>query len=99
MSKNTRDSRHPSGGVQADMDTKTYKQRMGGDDPPAPRDGPSPRLPHERDESAKATGDRGRENPPPSERQISQAEEDVEEGLVDTERKGIPNDVPTRKRT
>jgi hypothetical protein len=53
-----------------------------------------PRLPHERDESARAKDDRLREKPPPSQKQISQAGEDVERGLVDTDRRGVPNDLP-----
>ena len=57
----------------------------------------SPRMPHERDESARATGDRLREQPVPSERQITDAENDAERGLVDTDRRGVPNDVPSRK--
>jgi hypothetical protein len=99
MTQNTRDPRSPSGTAPADSDTKSYKQRMGGDDPPAPHGGPSPRLPHERDESARATGNRGNENPTPSDRQISQAGEDVDNGLVDTDRRGVPDDLPNSNKT
>ena len=98
MSQNTPESRPPDP-LKPDSDTASYKQRMGGDDPAAPRGGASPRLPHERDESAQATGDRLRESPTPSDRQISQAAEDVESGLVDTDRRGVPNDLPKRKTT
>jgi hypothetical protein len=80
----------------ADADTRSFQQRMGGKDKgPAPR---SERMPHERDESARATGDRLGENPVPSDRQITQANEDVENGQVDTDRRGVPSDVPHRKR-
>jgi hypothetical protein len=99
MSQKTRASRNPSNAAKSDLDTATHKQPLGGEDPRAPRTGPVPRLPHERDESARATGDRLRENPAPSDRQISQAGEDVERGLVDTDRRGVPNDVPNRKTT
>jgi hypothetical protein len=56
-----------------------------------------PRLPHERDETPEqvATG----ENAPraPSDL-IKQAAADVERGLVDTERRGTPSDVPAPRR-
>jgi hypothetical protein len=100
MSQKTPKPRDPSGGAKPDTDTASQKQRMGGDDPPAPRGEPhSPRLPHERDESARATGNRLHEDPPPSGGRISQAGEDVKRGLVDTDRRGVPNDVPNRKTT
>ena len=89
----------PPDSAKSDTDTASYGQRTGGDDPPAPDHGPSPRLPHERDESARATGDRLGEKPAPSGRRISQAGADVERGLVDTDRRGVPNDVPNRKTT
>ena len=56
----------------------------------------NPRMPHERDESARATGDRLNEQPVPSQRQITDAGKDVESGRVDTDRRGVPNDVPGR---
>jgi hypothetical protein len=31
-------------------------------------------------------------------RRIAQAAKDVQRGLKDTERRGIPNDIPTKKR-
>jgi hypothetical protein len=99
MSRSIPKPRTPSDPKKPDSDTASYKQRMGGDDPPAPRGGANPRLPHERDESARATGDRLDESPTPSDRQISQAGEDVERGLVDTDRRGVPDDLPKRKTT
>jgi hypothetical protein len=56
------------------------------------------RLPHERDEASDSGfvgTDRGTD-PPQSE--IPQAHEDVERGLVDTDRRGVPADVPPRRR-
>jgi len=47
-------------------------------------------LPHERDESAALS----REIPGTVRPRIRQAQFDVERGLVDTERRGIPSDVP-----
>ena len=99
MSQSIPEPRTPPDPLKPDSDTASYKQRMGGDDPPAPRGGANPRLPHERDESARATGDRHDENPTPSDRQISQAGEDAEQGLVDTDRRGVPNDLPKRSTT
>jgi len=99
MSQKTRESRHSSNAAKPDLDTSSHEQPLGGDDPRTPRPGALPRLPHERDESAGATGDRLRESPTPSDRQISQAGEDVERGLVDTDRRGVPNDVPNSKTT
>lgn len=93
MSRNPREPRTPPDG-KSDVDTMSYPQRVGGDNPPAGRGGPAPRLPHERDESARASGDRRGGKPPPSDRRISQAREDVKRGLVDTERRGVPNDLP-----
>jgi hypothetical protein len=54
------------------------------------RDRRAPRLPHERDESpqSEAGGVHG-----PRER-IRQAARDVERGLVDTEARGTPSNVP-----
>lgn len=83
-----------------DRDTSSYEQSRRSSGAPEPATEPNarkPRLPHERDESARATGDRLKETPTPSDREISQAGEDVERGLVDTDRRGIPNDIPNRK--
>jgi len=52
------------------------------------------RLPHERDESAFATGDQLKQPVQPSERRIKDAAKNVKEGQRDTDRRGIPNDVP-----
>lgn len=103
MTPNTRNK--PAGSGQGksgrrDRDTASYEQRPGGTDVKGtPGSVRNPRQPHERDESARASDDRMKQDPPPSERQISQAAEDVERGLVDTDRRGIPNDVPKSKST
>jgi hypothetical protein len=55
-------------------------------------------MPHERDESARPADDRMTESAPPSDRQISQAQKDVASGQVDTDRRGVPSDVPGAKR-
>jgi hypothetical protein len=68
---------------------------------PAPEGGPKsnerpdPALPHERDESAHPV----QTSVDPKRRQrIARAEDDVERGLKDTERRGVPSDVPGKKR-
>ena len=54
------------------------------------------KMPHERDESASGAGagDRLDEAVPPIAGEIAQAHEDIEEGLQDTDRRGVPDDVP-----
>ncbi len=56
------------------------------------------RLPHERDESPDATRT-GRGGTDPARNEIRQAEIDVERGLKDTDRRGIPNDIPHQERS
>jgi hypothetical protein len=80
-------------------DTRSFEQLQGRQDPKkAPPNRRNEKMPHERDESARSTGNRLDEQVPPSERQISQAQDDVRSGQVDTDRRGIPNDVPSDKR-
>ena len=80
-----------------DTETASYEQLHGATDPHgAPGQLRYPRQPHERDESARNMGNRLDQPLPPSEREISQAHQDTERGLVDTERRGVPNDVPSR---
>lgn len=74
-----------------DADTSSQKQ------PQTHADKPNQiqeRMPHERDESATATGNRMDEAAPPSGRVIKDAGKDVEAGQLDTDRRGIPNDIP-----
>ena|SRR5688572_11186695 len=95
MRHKPQDPAHPRDPADIDADTSSIEQVQGSPEaeaPPATRR--SPRVPNERDESAEATGNRLNENPIPSDRTISQAGEDVEAGRMDTERRGIPNDVP-----
>jgi hypothetical protein len=80
-----------------DTDTSSYEQRHGGQDPKT-TNRRSEKMPHERDESARSTGNRLDQKVPPSGREISQAHDDVESGQVDTDRRGTPNDVPSGKR-
>ena len=80
-------------GARGDSDTTPVEQRLG-DDKPGADNRAVPRMPHERDESADATGSRLDESPVPSEKHMEDAIEDLKSGRRDTERKGIPSDVP-----
>jgi hypothetical protein len=51
-------------------------------------------MPHERDESASDTGNRLDESLPPTGREIAKAHDDIEQGRQDTDRRGVPDDVP-----
>lgn len=93
MQKNEPKSPGPDGRAR-DADTHSVTQTGAVGNAPDTADQRNARLPHERDESAKATGDRMKESAPPSDRQISQAGEDVAAGRVDTDRRGVPDDVP-----
>ncbi|HYC48481.1 MAG TPA: hypothetical protein VED01_23660 [Burkholderiales bacterium] len=79
-----------------DADTTSERQQNGATGRRAPAAQRNPRMPHERDESARASGGRLKEQPVPSERQITDAQRDVERGLVDTDRRDVPSDVPGR---
>ena len=78
-------------------DTASYEQPHGDESSQAEPNRRNEKLPHERDESAKSTGNRLNQKVPPSERQISQAQDDVDAGRVDTDRRGVPNDIPGRR--
>jgi hypothetical protein len=58
---------------------------------------PIAKMPHERDESAGDTGNRMREAMPPSDGEIRQAHRDIEHGLSDTDRRGVPDDIPSSR--
>ena len=94
MSKPPKDStKDPASGA----DTRSFEQSQGGPDSSSPNRRYE-KMPHERDESARSTGNRLDQKVPPSEQRISQAHEDVESGQLDTDRRGVPNDVPPGKR-
>jgi hypothetical protein len=94
MPKKSKDQSRERAAPEAD--TTSYEQSQGAPEKVAPNRR-NERMPHERDESARATGNRLTEKPVPSDRQISQAHDDVEDGLVDTDRRGVPNDLPKPK--
>ena len=80
-----------------DTDTSSYAQPHA-PDPGTAQNQRNDKTPHERDESARSTGNRLDQQVAPSRRQISQAHDDVESGQVDTDRRGVPDDIPTDKR-
>lgn len=55
------------------------------------------RLPHERDEAPRPAIERDLAPYPPNE-EVKQAARDVSAGLVDTERRGTPSDLPPPRR-
>jgi hypothetical protein len=93
--QHTKDNAGPDG---RDADTSSYEQIHGTQDPRVPPNRRNEKMPHERDESARSTGNRLDEQVPPSKRQISDAQQDVEAGQVDTDRRGVPSDVPSEPR-
>jgi hypothetical protein len=56
------------------------------------------RQPNERDEAPDGGSHGTDRRTDPDEKQIPRAHKDVERGLVDTERRGIPSNVPSRRR-
>ena len=91
--KNSKTDQVPEG----DADTRSFEQLHGKQDPKTEPNRRAEKMPHERDESARSTGNRLDQKVPPSERQISQAHDDVESGQVDTDRRGVPDDIPSSK--
>lgn len=91
----TTPSRKKRTGAPTRADTRSYERSQGATGENTEKR--NPRTPHERDESARATGNRLDERPAPSDSQISQAQKDAESGQVDTDRRGIPNDIPTNR--
>ena len=96
MSKPPKDSTQDPSASGAD--TRSFEQSQGGQDSDSAPNRRYEKMPHERDESARSTGNRLDQKVPPSEQRISQAHEDVESGQLDTDRRGVPNDVPSGKR-
>ena len=95
MRTKNRGPKRNSDSTAVDADTLSQKQPQTNAERP---NQPQERMPHERDESATATGNRMDEEVPPSSRVITDAHKNVEEGQVDTDRRGIPNDVPSTRR-
>jgi hypothetical protein len=96
MPSKTRDTIRPESRSKGPGETETFEQLSGSTDPRS-TNRRNERMPHERDESAKATGNRLDQPAPPSEAEISQAHDDAESDQVDTDRRGVPNDVPGSK--
>ena len=77
-------------------ETSSYGQRQGtaNEEPHASQ----PKMPHERDESAQSVGSRQIPVRPPSDGQISHAQKDIAQGRVDTDRRGTPSDIPSKRK-
>ena len=98
MRKKTDDRERGAQRPEADAGTSSFEQTQGAQDSKSAPNRPNEKMPHERDESARPSDDRSNESAPASQRQISQAEKDVSQGQVDTDRRGVPNDVPGGRR-
>ncbi|HWI15943.1 MAG TPA: hypothetical protein VNT02_16875 [Burkholderiales bacterium] len=59
---------------------------------------PGAKQPHERDESPESQPT-GSSSSDPRRDDIGQASEDIERGLVDTDRRGTPDDIPHQEHT
>jgi hypothetical protein len=95
MSQKTEDvDKRPAVGTRPG-DTATYEQIQGSE--PADSRRTLEKMPFERDESASDTGNRLDEALPPNAREIEQAHEDIERGLQDTDRRGVPDDIPSSR--
>jgi hypothetical protein len=87
------EARRPAGTRAGD--TATYGQVQGAE--PADSRRTLEKMPFERDESASDTGNRLDEALPPSAREIEQAHDDIEQGMQDTDRRGVPDDIPSSR--
>jgi hypothetical protein len=96
MQTKSKDLEPESAPVESDTDTSSYDQSQGGHDRRRPG-GRNPKMPHERDESAVSNATPDNEPRPPSEDRVEQAHNDVNRGLVDTDRRGMPDDIPAAK--
>ena len=85
----------PSESAKRARTSRRLETRSGGPTAPAAGTGRRMLLPHERDEAAIPEP---RKLVARNRRVIRRAARDVEHGLVDTEARGTPNDVPAPKR-
>ncbi|MGZ5121916.1 MAG: hypothetical protein ACXWCY_22340 [Burkholderiales bacterium] len=87
-------SKHPERGspVDSDADTSSYGQLQGGRNR-SRRGERNPKMPHERDESARSNAPDDQPQPA-SKGRVEQAHDDVNRGLIDTDRRGTPDDIP-----
>jgi hypothetical protein len=78
----------------ADADTSSYQQPHGAPESQHAPERRNPKMPHERDESARSSEKSGDALRPQSDGRIVQAHDDVQSGQVDTDRRGTPDDLP-----
>jgi hypothetical protein len=79
---------------EGDAVTRALQERDPGKPLPADSPGAAP-LPHERDEQSVPVEEDAQHDH--NRQPIAQAHDDVESGQVDTERRGVPNDVPSSR--
>ncbi len=91
----TKNTPHPNAPAAVDGADAMEQQQPQSGTPGPKAEAPLPgvRQPHERDESpdSQPTGSSPTD---PARRDIGQASEDIERGLVDTDRRGTPDDIP-----
>jgi len=87
----------PGTPVSSDADTSSYDQLQGGRNRNG-RGERNPKMPHERDESARSNPTPDDKLRPASEGRVEQAHKDVNRGLVDTDRRGSPDDIPVNQK-
>ena len=91
----------PPDAAPADADgTDALRQQPQSGTPDSPATAPSSgtEQPHERDESP-VSQPTGNSPTDPRREDMGQASEDIERGLVDTDRRGTPDDIPHQEHT
>jgi len=92
--KKTNRAPSPSTDRQKNRPLDTLAARPEDVDPAQPSNQGDLRLPHEHDESPKSGRDSDTSSTPVPRQVIEQAASDITRGLRDSERRGIPSDVP-----
>ena len=85
----------PGGDWQKNRPLDTQAGEPGSSDPALAYNQDDLRMPHERDESPKDGADKLNSSTPVARQVIEQAASDIARGLRDTERRGVPSDVPS----
>lgn len=88
----------PHSPTRADADALRQQPQSGAPDANATARLPGAKQPHERDESPESQPT-GSSPTDPARADMGQASEDIERGLVDTDRRGTPDDIPHQEQT
>ena len=79
-------------------DTSSYEQVQGAHTERAELNRRNEKTPNERDESAQTTPSTRKEDARKSDEKMTQAHKDISRGLLDTDRRGVPDDIPRGRR-